>query len=89
MKYTDICIALYDYQAQTKEELSFKELDILYVLDKTDPDWYKAQLKTPSANGPTGLVPANYLEKVPFFLYSITLVLLLNLVFILYQSQNH
>lgn len=65
MKYIDICIALYDYQAQTKDELSFKAQDILYILDKSEVDWYKAQLKVPSVDGPTGLIPANYLEKVP------------------------
>lgn len=64
MKYIDICIALYDYQAQTKEEISFNAQDILYILDKADADWYKAQLKMPSIDGPIGLIPANYLEKV-------------------------
>lgn len=64
MKYIDICSALYDYQAQSKEEVSFQAQDILYILDKSDPDWYKAQLKVHSLDGPTGLIPANYLEKV-------------------------
>ncbi|KAI7890538.1 uncharacterized protein EV154DRAFT_444474, partial [Mucor mucedo] len=63
MKYIDICSALYDYQAQSKEEISFQAQDILYILDKSDVDWYKAQLKVQSLDGPTGLIPANYLEK--------------------------
>jgi hypothetical protein len=66
MKYVAICIALYNYQSQNDEEISFNSNDILYILDKEDPDWYKAQLKVPNQveSGPIGLVPANYLDKV-------------------------
>lgn len=67
MKYTTICKALYDYTAQSDEELTFKEDDILYILDKDeDPDWWKAQLKPASLDqvGPIGLVPANYVDEV-------------------------
>ncbi|KAI9320560.1 hypothetical protein BX666DRAFT_1909141 [Dichotomocladium elegans] len=66
MKYISISRALYDYTAQSDEELTFKEDDILYILDKDeDPDWWKAQLKAPSLveAGPIGLVPANYLQE--------------------------
>ena len=67
MKYTAVCKALYDYEAQSDEELSFKEDNMLYILDKDDdPDWWKAQLKTVSLEevGPIGLVPANYIDEV-------------------------
>lgn len=67
MKYTSICKALYDYKAQSEDELTFKEDDVLYILDKEeDPDWWKAQLKTASLDqvGPVGLVPANYVDEV-------------------------
>ncbi|KAG2219913.1 hypothetical protein INT45_008550, partial [Circinella minor] len=66
MKYTAVCKALYDYKAQSDEELTFKEDNILYILDKDDdPDWWKAQLKTVSLEevGPIGLVPANYIDE--------------------------
>ncbi|KAI9498459.1 hypothetical protein BDB00DRAFT_449648 [Zychaea mexicana] len=66
MKYTAVCKALYDYKAQSDEELTFSEDNILYILDKDDdPDWWKAQLKTPSLDqvGPIGLVPANYIDE--------------------------
>ncbi|KAI8972014.1 SH3 domain-containing protein [Mycotypha africana] len=66
MKYLAIYIALYDYQAQSiDEELSFRTDDILYVLNKDDPNWYKAQLKVPPAqgDGPIGLIPSNYVEE--------------------------
>ncbi|OAD07595.1 hypothetical protein MUCCIDRAFT_130893, partial [Mucor lusitanicus CBS 277.49] len=64
--YVAICSALYDYQAQVDdEELSFNADDILYILENSDPDWYKAQLKVPSApdGGPIGIIPSNYVEK--------------------------
>ncbi|KAI7850276.1 hypothetical protein BDC45DRAFT_609014 [Circinella umbellata] len=66
MKYTAVCKALYDYKAQSDEELTFKEDNILYILDKDDdPEWWKAQLKPVSLEevGPIGLVPANYIDE--------------------------
>lgn len=68
MKYVAVSKALYDYEALSDEELSFKEDNVLYVLENDDPDWWKAQLKTPSLDevGPVGLVPANYVSEVRF-----------------------
>lgn len=69
MKYITICKALYDYEPQTDEEVSFKEDDILYILENDDPDWWKAQLKTVSLDqvGPIGLIPSNYIDEVRLF----------------------
>lgn len=66
MKYINICKALYDYEKQNDEEITFKEDDILYIIETDDPDWWKAQLKIPSLDqaGPVGLVPSNYVEEV-------------------------
>jgi hypothetical protein len=64
MKFINICTALYDYQSRSNEELSFKADDTLLIIDKDDPDWYKAQLVTKDFDGPIGLVPSNYIEKV-------------------------
>ncbi|KAI9243752.1 hypothetical protein BY458DRAFT_530339 [Sporodiniella umbellata] len=63
MKFIDICTALYDYQSQSNEELSFKTYDILYIIEKGNADWFKAQVKTKNGDGPSGLVPTNYIEK--------------------------
>ncbi|OBZ83685.1 Actin cytoskeleton-regulatory complex protein SLA1, partial [Choanephora cucurbitarum] len=65
MKYIGIYRALYDYKAQQPEEISFNLDNLLYILDNSDPNWYKAQLKTPPDHdvGPIGLVPSNYIEK--------------------------
>jgi hypothetical protein len=69
MKYIDVCKALYDYEAGSEDELSFKEDDILYILERDDDDWWKAQLKLqqPDEVGPIGLIPANYASEVRFF----------------------
>lgn len=49
--------ALYDYDRQTDEELSFKEDAVLDVYDTTDPDW------TLVGEGTSyGFAPANYIE---------------------------
>jgi ankyrin repeat protein len=50
--------ALYDYEMRNPDELSFKEGNILYVLNKDDPNWWKCK-----ANNMEGLVPANYVEE--------------------------
>ncbi|CAO3698910.1 unnamed protein product [Rhizopus microsporus] len=66
MKYVQVSKALYDYDARTEDELSIRENDILYVIEKEDDDWWKAELKQTSGEeaGPVGLVPAQYLEEV-------------------------
>lgn len=84
MKYIDVCKALYDYEAGSEDELSFKEDDILYILERDDDDWWKAQLKLqqPDEVGPIGLIPANYASEVLFLsnatLFMLNVVLALN-----------
>ncbi|KAG1168989.1 hypothetical protein G6F70_008773 [Rhizopus microsporus] len=58
MKYVQVSKALYDYDARTEDELSIRENDILYVIEKEDDDWWKAELKQTSGEeaGPVGLV---------------------------------
>lgn len=51
--------ALYKYNAQQPDELSFEEGDLLYVFDMTsDPNWWKARCDRRS-----GLIPSNYVEE--------------------------
>ncbi|KAJ3100884.1 Osteoclast-stimulating factor 1 [Phlyctochytrium planicorne] len=47
--------ALYAYQAQNPDELSFDEGSVLYVLNKDDANWWKCRCEDKE-----GLVPANY-----------------------------
>lgn len=63
--------ALYDYSAQSEEELTVETDDLLYLLEKSDIDeWWKVK-KRQVATGdeeveePVGLVPSNYIEPAP------------------------
>lgn len=49
--------ALYGYTAQQEDELTFSEGDILYLVDQTDQDWWKAR-----CGMKVGLIPSNYVE---------------------------
>lgn len=50
--------ALYTYEAQQPDELSFEEGDTLYILDMSNKDWWKAR-----CGRNTGLVPSNYVDE--------------------------
>lgn len=75
MSYVAIGKALYDYTAQAEDELNLTEDEGLYILDNSDPEWWKAKRRPPiDANGhpqpssssdeqEVGLVPANYVEE--------------------------
>ncbi|CAG8743870.1 45816_t:CDS:10, partial [Gigaspora margarita] len=70
LNYVSICIALYDYTAQNDDEISFKEDDILYILENDDEEWWKAKLKIEKSEGDEntqedqiGLVPSNYIQE--------------------------
>ncbi|KAK7206041.1 actin cytoskeleton-regulatory complex protein sla1 [Myxozyma melibiosi] len=63
-----LCVAIYPYQAQSPQELSLAEGDVLYILDKnTEDDWWKAKKRMVGAeeDEPVGLVPNNYVESLP------------------------
>ncbi|KAM7395539.1 hypothetical protein PAMA_007013 [Pampus argenteus] len=50
-------IAMYDYTAANRDELSFSKGQLISILDKTNPDWWKGE-----TNGVTGLLPTNYVK---------------------------
>lgn len=65
MVFLAICRAIYDYQAQSDEELDIKEGDLLFVLEKSTEDaWWKCKKKAANDDDdePEGLVPNNYVE---------------------------
>lgn len=67
MGFLGVYTALYDYAAQSEQELSLQEGDLLYVLEKsTDDEWWKAKRKAPGDDGeePVGLIPSNYIQEV-------------------------
>lgn len=57
---TEKAKALFDYDAQEPNELSFKEGDILIVVEKDESGWWTCRL-----NGKDGQVPMNFVEVVP------------------------
>ncbi len=64
-KFLGVYTALYDYDAQTEEELSIKQDDILYLLEKSETDdWWKVKKRVLDADvaEPVGLVPSTYIE---------------------------
>ncbi|KAF1821165.1 uncharacterized protein K489DRAFT_395589 [Dissoconium aciculare CBS 342.82] len=66
MVFLAICRAIYDYQAQSDEELDIKEGDLLFVLEKSTEDaWWKCKKKAADddEDEPEGLVPNNYVEE--------------------------
>ncbi|PAV83166.1 hypothetical protein WR25_23966 [Diploscapter pachys] len=63
-------VALFDYEARTDDDLSFKKDDILEILSDATGDWWFAKHR---ATGKTGYVPSNYvckqgsIESYPFY----------------------
>jgi len=59
-------VALYDYDARTDEDLSFKKGDLLEILNDTQGDWWYARAKSSRAAGAKleGYIPSNYVAGV-------------------------
>jgi hypothetical protein len=53
--------ALYNYEAMRKDDLSFKEGDTIFVVNKRPSGWWLGEL-----NGKQGLIPSNYVEELPY-----------------------
>lgn len=51
--------ASYDYQATSSDELTIKEGDILYLIEKDASGWWMGEL-----NGKQGLFPGNYVQEL-------------------------
>ncbi|XP_076618966.1 dynamin associated protein 160 isoform X3 [Colletes latitarsis] len=52
-------MALYPYQAQNEDELSFEKGDAIIVLAKDEAAWWKGEL-----NGASGVFPSNYVSPM-------------------------
>ncbi|MFH4976191.1 hypothetical protein AB6A40_002900 [Gnathostoma spinigerum] len=50
-------VALFDYDARTDEDLSFKKDELLYILNDMQGDWWYAKSKTTNLQG---YIPSNY-----------------------------
>lgn len=53
-------VALFDCDADADGELSFRQGDVITLLDDSDRDWWKGELR-----GQVGLFPANYVGDAP------------------------
>lgn len=68
--YIGVYRALYDYAAQSDEELNISADDLLYLLERSEvDDWWKVKKRVIPAGDeevdePVGLVPSNYIEEV-------------------------
>lgn len=51
--------ALYDYEAQDSDEVSFSEGDVIFEVDSIDAGWMTGRVER---TGQTGMLPANYVE---------------------------
>lgn len=52
-------IALYPYTAQNTDELTFVKDDVITIISKDEPDWWRGQL-----GSTVGLFPTNYVEPL-------------------------
>ena len=57
--YLEKVISIYPFKAQHDDELSFEENEIIKVIAKDDPTWWKGQSMS---TGLTGLFPCNHVE---------------------------
>ena len=53
-----IYVALYDYEARTDEDLSFKKGEKMEIINNTDGGWWQAKSLS---SGQSGFVPSNYI----------------------------
>ncbi|KAJ6644491.1 LIM and SH3 domain protein Lasp, partial [Pseudolycoriella hygida] len=51
--------AIYDYEAQDSDEVSFSEGDIIFEVESIDAGWMTGRVER---SGKTGMLPANYVE---------------------------
>lgn len=62
----DIVVALYAFNSNNDQELTFEKGDRLEIIDRppSDPEWYRAR----NQQGQVGLVPRNYLQELNDYL---------------------
>ncbi|XP_033738390.1 tyrosine-protein kinase Src42A-like [Pecten maximus] len=58
---TKVFVALYDYDARTAEDLSFRKGEHLEIINDTQGDWWYARSKTTQNEG---YIPSNYVAKL-------------------------
>ena len=61
-KPKELFVALYDYEARTNEDLSFKKGEVLELVDDSQGDWWFARIVTLDVVS-QGYIPSNFLAK--------------------------
>ena len=56
-----VFVALYDYDARTDEDLSFKKGEHLYIINDTQGEWWFARSHSSKLEG---YIPSNYVAKL-------------------------
>lgn len=51
--------ALYDYEAEDSDEVSFAEGDVIFEVESIDAGWMTGRVER---TGQTGMLPANYVQ---------------------------
>ena len=59
LDYIEKVRAVYGYEAEVGDELTFDEHAIIYVIAKNEDGWWEGK-----CNGSTGLFPGNYVETI-------------------------
>uniref|UniRef100_A0A672PYP3 Tyrosine-protein kinase n=1 Tax=Sinocyclocheilus grahami TaxID=75366 RepID=A0A672PYP3_SINGR len=59
-------VALYDYEARSEDDLSFRKGEKFQILNSTEGDWWEARSLT---TGGTGYIPSNYVAPVDSIQY--------------------
>lgn len=65
--FIGVYVAQYPYTAQTEQEISLEQGDLLYLLEKSqEDDWWKVKKRVlgSETEEPVGLVPNNYIQPV-------------------------
>ncbi|CAF4778805.1 unnamed protein product, partial [Rotaria magnacalcarata] len=52
-------VAIFDYDARTKDDLTIRKSDLLDITTKKSSAWWKAK----NENGQEGWIPSNYVAK--------------------------
>ncbi len=60
LPYGNLFIALFDYEARTEEDLSFKKDELLEVLNDVQGDWWYARSRVTNR---CGYIPSNYIAR--------------------------
>lgn len=58
-RYNFQYVAIFDYDARTKDDLTIRKSDLLEIINRKSSAWWKAK----NENGQEGWIPSNYVAK--------------------------